>query len=333
MLKRVIKLLLKLFLFSFILQGCFLLPKEEKLLAPPLMETPEISYKTTPVKRGTLEKSIRVAGYFVYGKQVSVSFKSMSGRIASIAARYGDVVAKGDVLAAMETDNLENLIQKLEIQKKIAQLTYERKKILGSGRIELEIAELNIQLLQLSLDEQLANRERSLLRSPIAGEVIYTTDIYEGDLIPGYKTLFQVADISKLYLSYQGSSLSEFRLGMDVIVIFNNTDYNGKVIMTPAEFPYDAPDSQKRQIIFEVEDLPSGEAEKGDYAGVYLILEQSKYTLIIPGNQVQRYMGRKFVYVLEEGLRVERNIQTGIENSTETEILLGLEEGELIVLR
>jgi multidrug efflux pump subunit AcrA (membrane-fusion protein) len=40
-----------------------------------------------------------------------------------------------------------------------------------------------------------------------------------------------------------------------------------------------------------------------------------------------------YVYVLEDGIRSERNIDIGIENATEVEITEGLEEGELIVLR
>ncbi len=330
---KIMKMLFAVLLLSFLLSGCFLFPREERLLAPPVMETPEIKYRTIPVKRGTIEDSVRVTGYFVYAQQHSVSYKSMTGRLASIEVDYGDVVDEGDVLAVLEIDNLDTLIKQLEIQKKRAELTLERKEILGSDRLELEIADLDIQLIQLSLDEQFAKEERSLLRSPMAGEVIYIANVSEGDFISSYKTMFQVADISELYLSYQGSSLSEFRLGMQVKVVIEKADYDGKVIMTPAQFPFDAPDSQKRQIIFKVDDLPVDIVEKGDSAGVYLILEQSEDTLIIPRNQIQHYMGRKFVYILEDGIRTERNIQTGIENSTEAEVVKGLEEGELIVLR
>ncbi|MBT3275504.1 MAG: hypothetical protein HN368_20275, partial [Spirochaetales bacterium] len=208
----------------------------------------------------------------------------------------------------------------------------ERKKILGGDRIELEIAELDLELAQLALQEQLNNKEKSLLRSPMDGEVIYLANVYEGDFISSYKTMFQVADLSKLYLSYTGTNLQEFRLGMKVNVKYKQQIYEGEVIMTPAEFPFDAPDSQKRQILFEIYGLPE-DAEKGSSGSITLILERSEDTLIIPRSQVQHYMGRKYVYVLEDGLRAERNIETGIENATEVEVLKGLDEGESVVLR
>lgn len=312
--------------------GCFLLPREEELLAPPVMEAPEITYRTVAVKRATIEDNVRVTGYFVYADQHSISFKSMTGRLASIDVEYGEIVEEGHVLARLETDNLENRIKQLEIHHRKAELNLERKKLLGVDRYELEMATLDLELAELNLEEQQNNLEKSMLRSPMDGEVIYIASAFEGDFIPSYKTMFQVADRSKLYLSYSGSSLNEFRLGMKVNVIIDKVQYEGEVVMTPAEFPFDAPDSQKRQIMFDVPNIPA-DVEKGDSAAVYLILERNEDTLIIPRSQVQHYMGRKYVYVLEDGIRAERNIETGIETATEVEVLKGLEEGELVVLR
>ncbi|MBT3271854.1 MAG: efflux RND transporter periplasmic adaptor subunit, partial [Spirochaetales bacterium] len=106
-----------------LLSGCFLLPREEELLAPPIMEAPEISYRTVLVKRGDVEDAVRVTGYFVYAEQYSVSFKSMTGRLSSIDVKYGDIVSKGTVLARLETDNLETRIRQLEIQLRKSELS------------------------------------------------------------------------------------------------------------------------------------------------------------------------------------------------------------------
>lgn len=45
--------------------GCNLFPKEEEVLAPPLMEPPEISYETKEVKKGTIEKSINAVPLYL----------------------------------------------------------------------------------------------------------------------------------------------------------------------------------------------------------------------------------------------------------------------------
>ena len=75
------------------------------------------------------------------------------------------------------------------------------------------------------------------------------------------------------------------------------------------------------------------EIQKGDSTTIYLILEKRENALVIPRSQVQRYLGREYVYLLEDGVRIERNIETGLQNATEIEVAAGLEEGELVVLR
>lgn len=320
--------ILSIFLFG----GCFLLPKEEELLAPPIMEAPEITYRTVAVKKGSVENSVRVTGYFVYAEQYSVSFKSMTGRLRDIHVEYGEVVEEGQILAELETDNLAVRIEQQELVARKAELNRQRLEIVGADKFSLEIADIDLQLARLSLEDLQINKERAILRSPMEGEVVYISNVYEGDFINSYKTMFQVADRSKLYLSYQGNNLQEFRLGMHVKIIIDKVDYEGEVVMTPAQFPFDAPESQKRQIFFELPIIPEG-VRKGDSAIVYLILEKNDDTLIIPRSQVQHYMGRKYVYVLEEGIRAERNIETGIQNATEVEVVNGLAEGELVVLR
>lgn len=316
----------------FLLSGCFLLPKEEALLAPPIMEPPEITYRTTAVRRGEIEDSIRITGYFVYAEQYGLSFKSMSGRLKSIDVDYTQIVEKGQILAQLDTDNLRLTIKQEELQVRKAELLLEKLKLTGADKYELEISGIDLELAKLGLQQLRNDLERAQLRSPIRGEIVYIANVLEGDFVDSYKTIAQVADKSKLYLSYSGGQLQDFRLGMKVKIIFMKQEYAGEVVMTPAEFPYDAPDSVKRQVLFSIYEFPEN-ARKGDSGLVYLILDKRDDTLIIPRSQVQHYMGRKYVYILEDGIRSERNIETGIQNATEIEVVRGLVEGELLVLR
>ena len=46
---------------------------------------------------------------------------------------------------------------------------------------------------------------------------------------------------------------------------------------------------------------------------------------------VNSFANRKFVNVLNDGIREERDIEVGIQNNTEVEVIKGLEEGELLI--
>ena len=117
-----------------LLSGCWLLPKEDEVLAPPVIEQQEVSYKTEVVKRGYMEKNITVTGYFVPVKMEPHYFSHGGGRIKQIYVAYGDEVKKGDLLAELLTGSLEEDIiyqqieltqnQSLENYKKIPRWTW-----------------------------------------------------------------------------------------------------------------------------------------------------------------------------------------------------------------
>lgn len=107
-----------------LLSGCWLLPKEDEVLAPPVIEQQEVSYKTEAVKRGYMEKNITVTGYFVPVKMEPHYFSHGGGRIKQIYVAYGDEVKKGDLLAELLTGSLEEdiIYQQIEVDSKISSL-------------------------------------------------------------------------------------------------------------------------------------------------------------------------------------------------------------------
>ena len=89
------------------LSGCYLFPKEEEVLAPPLIEPPEITYETLGATRGTIEKKITASGTFVSIEQGNMFFKNRGGRLKKVYVKVGDIVEKGDLLAELDSGDLK----------------------------------------------------------------------------------------------------------------------------------------------------------------------------------------------------------------------------------
>ena len=330
--RRIISGLIGGILLSILISGCFLLPREEEVLAPPLVMPQEITYRTMEVQRMPIVDKLSVIGYFVYVEQEPLYFRYSSGRLKDIYVNYGDEVAKGTLLAELDTGNLEMQIAQQLIRIRKTELSYERMKIRGADKYELELSQLDVELARLALQQLYIERENARLYAPMDGEIVYIARVDPGNYVDAFRTIIQVADPSNLMISYNGSNLSEFRAGMEVNIRTMRQDFTGTIAVTPMDFPLDTPEEQRRQVFIEV-DGDVSEIPKGSSATVELIRAMRDDTLVIPRNQVQFYMGRKFVYVLEDGIRSERNIETGIETATEVEVLKGLSEGETIVLR
>jgi len=330
--KGVIIFLLTAFLCIF-LSGCYLFPKEEEVLAPPLIEPPEITYDVMEVTRGTIEKKITGSGIFVSIEQGNMFFKARGGRIKAIHVKIGDKVKKGDLLAELDTGGLEYEIEQQKLQLRKAQIRYNQVKESGGDKYSLQIAACDVELARLQLKNLERQLEEAKLKSTMDGTVVYVDNrLGQGDYIDAYSTLVKIADPTKLQLQYSGSNVSDFQVGMKVEVKIRDKVYEGEVVMTPSTVPVDADENLKNVVRVEVANL-SEDISMGDTAQITLTLDKRENVIVIPRNLVRNYMGRKYVLVLENGLKQERDVEVGLETPTEVEIVKGLEEGEQLIVR
>ncbi|HET6485031.1 MAG TPA: hypothetical protein VFH83_01345, partial [Spirochaetia bacterium] len=132
--------------------GCFLLPKEEQKLAPPLMEPPQITYETITARRGTILDDFRVSGMLAYANQENLSFRSRTGRLLKRYVATGDRVKSGQLLAELDTDTLtyDISIQEIEVQK--ARLVAQRATLLNQDKIQQQLDALDVRKAEIELE-------------------------------------------------------------------------------------------------------------------------------------------------------------------------------------
>jgi len=70
------------------MSGCqYILPREEKLQAPPLVEPKDVAYTTVEVKKGSIVNSINGTGKFLSVYREDCYYSAGGGRIPGIGAR------------------------------------------------------------------------------------------------------------------------------------------------------------------------------------------------------------------------------------------------------
>ncbi len=333
--KSIVLMLLAGFLAA-VLSGCYVFPKEEEVLAPPIKTPDEITYETIEVKRGSIENTVRCSGSFVSVSQKDLYYEDRSGRLKEIYVVIGQTVKKGEVLAELATDNIENDIKIQELAVERSELIYEdaklRYEIDGGSNKELEIARLDYESNKLGLEALKTELKKARLVSPIDGHVIYVTSTKLGEYVNPYQTVIRVADPKQLQLRYSQDKVSSFSLGMKATVKIDDVEYEAEVTMTPAEAPVDADDQMKKSVYLRVDNMPEG-IKIGKNATISLTLEKQEDVIVIPKQVVNSFINRKFVNVLVDNIREERDIEVGTQNDTEVEVIKGLSEGELIIVR
>jgi RND family efflux transporter MFP subunit len=129
----------------------------------------------------------------------------VSGRVAEIRAKEGDVVKQGDVLAVIdleeETYNVEQLKAKLTLaERDVARARQLRR----SGNVSiaaLDQAESALGAAQAALRAEQAKLDDHYIRAPIAGTVLRSElQLKVGDMVQPQQTLFIVGDPTALQI-------------------------------------------------------------------------------------------------------------------------------------
>ena len=333
--------------------GCGLFPKEEDMLAPPLVAPTKADYKEITVSKGDIANTITGDGTLVSVSQKELYFKDQGGTLKQIDVKLGDKVSKGDVIAELNTDDLDSKIAQQKISVQSAQLDYNyaqqqltKAQSAGSDTSQqtynLSKSALSLQSAQLQLQELQDEKTRSTLVADSAGTVVYIADVNDGSNVSAYQALVRIADPSQLQVRYDGTGIDYFSMGKSVDVTYKDAQYAGTVVADPADLPSGGSGSGSSSstsgttsaisyVQIKVNGLPA-DAVLGDDAEISYTVEEEKNVIVIPLDCLHNNGGSYCVEMLDKNsLKVDRNVQIGMKTSTQVEITSGLTAGEKIV--
>ncbi|MDB5052733.1 MAG: family efflux transporter subunit [Bacilli bacterium] len=323
-----------------VMSGCALMPIEEQALKPPLIEPAKQSFEVVDVKLGAISRQLKNGASFVSSKTEDLFFKHSGGRLQSINVKLGDKVKKGDVVARLDPEDLENRIfqQKLMLEK--VSIYYKQAEQQNPNDVvSLRLKKIDIEIAQNELTNLNGQLEKTMLVSTIDGDVTYVSEAKEGDYMGAFTTIVGISDPKHVQLESQFSNsddLTKVNAGMKVDVIMDTHQYQGHVLTAPSNAVFTADQVQQEKnsktLVIAVDGLPAGTG-LGAYADIIIVLEQKEKALIIPRTALSTFLGRNFVHVLEGESRKEVDVETGIIASTEVEITKGLKEGQKVIIK
>lgn len=178
------------------------------------------------------------------------------------------------------------------------------------------------------IEAQLSNANVS---SGVSG-VVVNRNISAGELAAAGTPLFTVADISTLKLKGTVSQklLPYVRVGQGVIVsvdIYPDREFSGTVTSV-------GPVAVSTSSYFPVEisvDNADGGLIAGESARAVIHIS-GENRVAVPNSAVVRGNGQTYLFVIENGKPKKREVVTGLRGDEETEILSGLEAGEIVAV-
>lgn len=290
-----------------------------------------VGVQTSPVRRGTLTRTLRVTGAIDDDDtRHRILAARVPGRVEKLFVNFvGAEVQEGTQLATIYSpDMLTAQREYLERMKAgaiaftAAERAAAKEKLLGLGLTDEEIS---------ILENTKQATAMVTMRAPMSGTVV-ARGAYEGKYVEAKDEIFQIGDFSRMWFVFDAAEpdLAWLRVGQQVEVTVPSLP--GKILTAPIAFIdpnlNEATRTAKVRVVLDNPDRLLRHRQTA-YAGV---LAESPDTLLVPRTAVLQHSGRAVVFV-DRGNHAyaAQEIALGRTGDTDAEVLSGLRDGDKVV--
>lgn len=314
--------------------GCANKDKSQEDASILILETKEETYNTVTAEVGSISDAYVMDGNFDYPYSQLLSFE-VDGLVDKVVFDPQSEVKEGDVLIQLRTDEIDKEIETQQLRVDSAKQTLESVKSSGASATEVEFAQISCDIEENKMEQLEAEKAKYSIKAPFDGVVIMSDDIetYKQDPeVHAGQSFGFINDYSrnKLCGTVFGNSLENVYFGTRVEVSQGNTIANGTI----SDIIYSG--SGEYLTCKYVVDLDEGSPEIMDLGGIVIRIRvyEKDNAVLVPTDSIVHVGDRTFVYTLVDGIRVETDVELGIENelSGKTEILSGVNGGDAIVV-
>ncbi|MBP8129912.1 MAG: efflux RND transporter periplasmic adaptor subunit [Candidatus Hydrogenedentes bacterium] len=284
------------------------------------------------------------------------------GECIDVLVEEGQAVNEGDVLARLDTKQLETQIRQTRVNVQQARFQMEKAEEQQKEGIlspfELENARFAYEQAAAMLELQELQLEHQTIEAPIGG-VVTMRGIQKGQMVATGVPVFRVVDPQSYILPIMPPEKELPRLRLDQVAKVSIDSVEGREFEAHIRRinPSVDPLSGTVKVVLDFEDAARPFLREGSFARVKLIMETHAGVLMVPKDAVIEENARKYLMIVQEeaapddaaeeagetagaapaeeeqpALVAERiEIKTGLEDSNSIEVVEGLEEHMLVV--
>jgi cobalt-zinc-cadmium efflux system membrane fusion protein len=272
----------------------------------------------------------------------------VAGVVASVHAQLGEQVAKGQLLAVIQSPAVSDQRSELQTAQRrlaFAKSSYEREKQLWQERIsaeqdyqaarqalqEAEIAVANAAQKLSAIGAGVAGASRYELRAPLAGMVV-EKHLTVGESVTDSTASFTVSDLRSVWaeISVAAPQLPDVRMGAPVVVRATafDSEAEGRIAYVGALIGAQTRTAPARVALAN----PQGVWRPGLFVDVAVLAGESPVPIAVDAKAIQRPDGKEsVVFVPAEGGYRAQVVELGATDGKTTEVKSGLQAGQTYV--
>jgi membrane fusion protein (multidrug efflux system) len=281
----------------------------------------------------TLNADLEVPGTLLANETTEIH-PEVAGRVVDLNIREGGTVAKGALLAKLYDGDLQAQLRKIEVQLKIAEKTEERQaellKIQGVSQQDYDLSLLQVNNLKADIDILKEAIRKTEIRAPFNGK-LGLRNISPGAYVTPASILTTISQTEQIKIQFnvpeRYSAL--LRDGMTISFSVEGSDRSFTAKITATEIRID--ESTRSLAVRALVQQRDPALIPGVFAKVRILLGKDDAALLVPNSVIIPSGRTKQLYVYQGGKAQQREVETGVRDSTNIQIISGLKPGDTVI--
>lgn len=282
-----------------------------------------------------LKNNLDASGTLMGNESVDLQ-PQVGGMITHIYFNEGSFVTKGTLLVKLFDADLQAQLEKLKLQKSLAQLTLQRQEKLlainGISQQDVDNTRNQVASAQADIDNVLAQIQKTEIKAPFNG-IVGLRNISEGATVSPTTVIATLQESDPLKMDFSIPEKYRNLLNRGDAVSFTvsedpNKKFTGKIYAIEPDIDVNTRTVRIRAILPN----PGGKLHPGSFANVHLDLKNTPNALMIPTEAIIQTTRDKQVVLIKDKRVQFATIQTGTSNASQVEALSGLQPGDTIAI-
>jgi len=304
----------------------------------------------TTVEQKSLIRTLPFSGSLSPLVQSTVKSK-VSGEVQKVLAREGETVSKGQVLAQIDTADLnarlDAQVAALEEVKarwsiadknrqsnlKLLKQNFISQNAFDTTHSTLEASAASVRSAEAQVQLARNARQDAVIRSPISG-ILAKRMVNGGEKVGPDSPMFTVVDLGKMEIEAPAAASEIPSVKVGQLATFKVDGFGERVFEGRVERinPITEPGSRSITLYLSVANR-DGALKGGMFAKGLLILDKTQPSAVVPLAAVRDDAGQSYVFTLEAGKVAKRNVTLGVSEAQAglVEVKTGLEAGVQVV--
>jgi len=310
--------------------------------------------KVFKVKRQRIAEKLFYTGTLEAWQKINIT-PDVGGKIARIYVNEGDRVVRGQILAELDTQAIELQLKQAEAALAVAQARYNdsRTNLDRMERLykEKAVSDQQYEQIRLAFDAAKAQLDQAqaainlarhslnvaIMQAPFSG-IIASKNADVGDVInpmmgsfsPTSGGVLTLVDFSRIKIRADVSPSDIIRIKKGQLAILRVPSLPEQEFRGTIQVVNLAADPLTKKFGVEVAvDNPGLVLRPGTFGEIILEISTHEDALVVPQKAI---LSNNYLFIVQDGKAVKREVALGLQNSTMVEITSGLAEGDEVVV-